>query len=139
MALLLRFSPSERALRSVDESPGILCLMADDEGVLSFAVESRIPPTIPSDAVGVMARRHGGECTLTVAEAIEACETPRELRCLLQLAVGVVQVTSLQALPLLSFESIAAACEFGIDVRDHVDEALRALGEPDGIGGGEPQ
>lgn len=119
MPLILRFSPSERALRSVDEHPGIVCIVSVD-GEFGYAVERRILPEIPEGESGVTYAHHGDEYCLEVQQAAAACEGEQELNGLLAILLGFLRTRTETLLPTLQFEHLTGALEFAIEARDAV-------------------
>lgn len=136
MALTLRFSPTEKALRSVDDFPGLLC-SAVEEGVPVFAISASTEPPNFETAQAVMLPRRGIEHLLSVGDVVDACESTDELGLLLDFAVGLVREAAAQALPVLAFEALAPFLDFASEVRDAVRAEMDARDEPaDRAGGG---
>lgn len=127
MALLLRFSPSERALRSVDEHPGIVCVVFVD-GDLSFAIEHRILPDVPEGRPGVTYEPTGDEHLIALPDAVAACEGGEELNGLMSILLGFLRTRVETVVPTLAFEQLRGPIEFAIEVRDAVGDELDARG-----------
>lgn len=85
MALLLRYSPDEGVLRSVGDAPNGILGVAAPNDVATFVIDSRwTSPEIAEGYLNVTARAaptgiSEGSTPISVGDAIDACESEREL------------------------------------------------------------
>lgn len=148
MALLFRFSRGERVLRSVGDTPGIVCV-GNPPGADGFTVyvDPRWAPSPRLQAARAAADRAGGPTVLaevstdaeqfvdvaivSVEEAVAACPDFGTLAALLDVCMAVVPSAWEAWGSRGRFEIVRDACEWLIEVRAAAG-ARRSELEPDG-------
>lgn len=129
MGLLLRFSPNEGVLRSVGDPPNGILGIASPNDIATFVIDAAWTPSSAPEQGEMRVEAHGAEhgidaesTPISLEDAVDACETDRELSWLLRApALALMAASQVNASKPTPFEVLF--------LQSHVDliEAMRDL------------